>query len=689
MPALIEMEEAPQGLPTNEPTFSVIQQEVELDVDFGNRQVTGWTELTIEPQSDGLRMIKLCSRGIRVRNVTVEGKYQVPDASIRYYDPYDGLRVRETYNVHQYHQVRENIEAALRDPPEPNLIIPLPKQVRIRQVSPLDVGPKAQVADVNGVKSLETPVPKGVEDGDPMFVPITVRMEFTMEDTRHALHWAGLQEGDTRYPHVYTTASSVPGTPSSFVFPCVGTPLSRCSWRLTIQCPRTLGDVGRKPRTDRTLANGSDQHTHTNGTTVPDVVAEDMDMLDVDSQNGDDFFASTLIEEERDRELAVVGSGFMEDSDAPLENNPSKRKWVFYCETPVAAHHIGFVIGPFEQVNLTGFRESDQEEKLKDNAVNVHGFCLPGRAAELRNIGMPLTMAMDHVCLTYSPYPFMSASLSYKICFVDDLTTDVLDTATLSICSSRHLIPENIQDNVFESSRVLIRAVASQWVGVHITPKNLCDYWIIVGTSFFMADFFMQTVWGKNEYRYRQYLAAKKVAETDTGRPSIHDLGAVLSVDPSELEFLKLKAPAVLFILHQRLIKKSGHLGVPKIISRMLADVKQGRLVDGEIDTSRFLYSTEKVGHTSFKAFFEEWVYGAGCPTFSVTQRFNKKKMVVEMAITQKQGHHVDALATDGQKLDAENFMREVKEHQQYVYAGATQPVFSVSTEFHYVKGVC
>jgi transcription initiation factor TFIID subunit 2 len=58
----------------------------------------------------------------------------------------------------------------------------------------------------------------------------------------------------------------------------------------------------------------------------------------------------------------------------------------------VAAHHIGFVIGPFEQVNLTGFRESDQEEKLKDNAVNVYGFCLPGRAAELRNIGMPLTM---------------------------------------------------------------------------------------------------------------------------------------------------------------------------------------------------------------------------------------------------------------------------------------------------------
>jgi transcription initiation factor TFIID subunit 2 len=287
---------------------------------------------------------------------------------------------------------------------------------------------------------------------------------------------------------------------------------------------------------------------------------------------------------------------------------------------------------------------------------------------------------MDHMCLTYTTYPFVSSSLGYKLCFVDDLAADVLDTATLSICSSRHLIPEDILDKVYDSSRVLIRAVASQWVGVHITPKRPYDYWIIVGTSFFMADIFMQRVWGKNEYRYRQYLAAKRVAETDVDRPSLHDLGGVLSVDPSELEFLKLKAPAVLFILHQRLIKKSGHLGVPKVISRMLADVKQGRLVDGEIDTQRFLYSTEKVGHSTFKAFFEEWVYGAGCPTFLVSQRFNKKKMVVEMSITQRHGQQLDALATDGQKLNAGNFMREVKEHHQDVYAGPIQPVFTVRT---------
>jgi transcription initiation factor TFIID subunit 2 len=423
MLALAEMEDTLPAQPSDEPTFSVIQQEVELDVDLRTRQVTGWTELTIEPQSKDLRLIKLCSRGITVRNVTVEGKY--PAVAVRYDDPYNGLRVRETYNVQQHHLIRDNIEAALKDPPEPNLAITLPKQVRVRQVSPLDTSIKVQNFGVSTSGPVETPAPKGADDGEPMFVPITVRMEFTVEDTRHALYWAGLQEGDTRYPHVYTTASSVPGTPSTFAFPCVGTPSSRCSWRLTIQCPRTLGDIGRGAQSNSAHGNGADPHAQTNGASGHIASSGDTIMHDAKSPSGDGYFESTLIDEERDRELVVIGSGFMEDSDvsvllpsrfttsdqgqAPIENTPSKRKWVFYCETPVAAHHIGFVIGPFEQVNLTGFRENDHEEKLKDNAVNVHGFCLPGRAAELRNIGMPLTMVRvssgNHNCLNSTANP--------------------------------------------------------------------------------------------------------------------------------------------------------------------------------------------------------------------------------------------------------------------------------------------
>jgi transcription initiation factor TFIID subunit 2 len=279
---------------------------------------------------------------------------------------------------------------------------------------------------------------------------------------------------------------------------------------------------------------------------------------------------------------------------------------------------------------------------------------------------------MDKFTTSYVLYPFESKSTSYKVCFVDDLPYNVVDTATFSICSSRLLVPVNILDPLYESTRELVHAVASQWLGVKVVPKNPQDTWITVGGSYFMTDLFMQSLWGKNEHRYRLKQAADKIHELDVRRPSIFDLGPALGVDTAESEFLKLKAPVILFILHHRLVKASGRNGVDKILWRTLLDDQVGKLQTGEIDTERFMRTCEKVGHTKADAFFNQWVYGAGCPTFRVTQRFNKKKLVVEMLLIQIQSD--DQLALD---LNPDSFMRELKEHEEHVYSGPVQPLFT------------
>ena len=58
--------------------------------------------------------------------------------------------------------------------------------------------------------------------------------------------------------------------------------------------------------------------------------------------------------------------------------------------TAISAQHVGFAIGPFEHVDLAEFRESDEDERLGQNAVPVHGFCLPGRVDETKNTCLPL-----------------------------------------------------------------------------------------------------------------------------------------------------------------------------------------------------------------------------------------------------------------------------------------------------------
>ena len=72
----------------------------------------------------------------------------------------------------------------------------------------------------------------------------------------------------------------------------------------------------------------------------------------------------------------------------PLD--PTLQTTSFLCLTPVSPWHVGFAIGPFEHVDLAEFRENDEEERLGQNAIPVHGFCLPGRSDELKNTCFPL-----------------------------------------------------------------------------------------------------------------------------------------------------------------------------------------------------------------------------------------------------------------------------------------------------------
>ena len=68
----------------------------------------------------------------------------------------------------------------------------------------------------------------------------------------------------------------------------------------------------------------------------------------------------------------------------------TKKTTSFTCMTAISAQHVGFAIGPFEYVDLAEFRESDEDERLGQNAVPIHGFCLPGRANETKNTCLPL-----------------------------------------------------------------------------------------------------------------------------------------------------------------------------------------------------------------------------------------------------------------------------------------------------------
>ncbi|KAF2772046.1 hypothetical protein EJ03DRAFT_334272 [Teratosphaeria nubilosa] len=652
------------------PKYGVLRQRVDLDIDLATQLLKGSTEITVQPAARDVREIKLHCRQCKIGSVQVNGI----TAKYEYENPYKRARLQGETDVHQHRMLKERIKAALRPQPEPELSIALPPKVKIQEIS-RDAA--TQLPTYNGTAPVSVEkqeaeamviaeTPTVAAQAGPSYASIKIYIEFEVDDFRDGLHWVGCHEGDKRYPYVYTKVEPWAGS-TSCIFPCVDDATSKCGWELRIRCSRTLGDAFKKHPANPQQPNGMVAHH-----SVP-AANGDVEMVNgVEHEQKEQSKAAAnepeyiidLSDEDAALELAIVCIGDQVDDAADSEDE-TKHTVTFAIIEPVCARHIGFAVGPFERIDLSSVREASEEERLGQSAVKVEGFCLPTYADQVRNTCFPVTKAIDYFGVNYGSFPFSN----YLVVFVDDLVYDHAAAAGLSICSSNLLFPEDVIDVLEPNTRKLIRAVAEQWAGVSVIPKEPRDSWAVSGIAGYMCDLYGKALFGNNAYRWQQKQAAERIRDIDADRPSIYEHGKLLKLDPSIRDFMDLKSALVLFILDRRLLK-AGSTGCARIINKIFLSAKTSE--NGELSTAEFQRISEKYSHGKLETFFKQWVYGAGCPIFYVQQRFNKKKLVVEMTISQRQ---IDRKTKP--PFAPNNFMREIKEHVGQVWAGEVQPVFT------------
>ena len=229
--------------------FSVLHQKVELDIDLLSRSLKGKTELTISPHSKDLKILRLNCRQCELRNLSVNGR---PSSSAPYQDPYKRATLPWNAGVHQYHMLRRKLEGQLKDPPEEELVINLPKSLKIEELDHFSVealtttitktggGIKRESSD--GIVGDLSQGPQTGYDQTARFSSIIVRIEYVIHKIRDGIHFAGWEQGDLRYPHAYSKNSLLPGS-ACCLFPCVDDCASRSTWDVSIKCPRTIGDA--------------------------------------------------------------------------------------------------------------------------------------------------------------------------------------------------------------------------------------------------------------------------------------------------------------------------------------------------------------------------------------------------------------------------------------------------------------
>ncbi|KAH8592100.1 hypothetical protein B0O99DRAFT_597447 [Bisporella sp. PMI_857] len=654
--------------------FVVSHQKVELDVDFATQSLKGRTEITILPQEKKLdainidaRQCKIHLRDILVNNVKAVASYE---------DPLETLNIPDyiKWTASQYKMQQDRLpDEDTRA--EGYLQISRPLSVHIKEVDPFSDkaatpvtqraigasfarGSSLALNDPQSATSIFTP--KTAAEQASNFQPLVITIPFSVEKFRDGLHFVGMEEGDSRYPHIYTRHSMDPGT-ASCIFPCIDDPAMRCTWEISIRCSRTLGDaLKRKPEANQ-KSHSHHHHHHKKANGI--VNGANGICLPEESQ-------IPLSDEEKLLDMAVICSGELMNENVDLEDS-SKKIVSFLCGTLVAAQHIGFAVGPFEQVDLGAeFREEVDDEKLgQGQALPVWGYCLPGRTDELKNTCMNVVHTVDWYVLTFGSFPFSEA----KFVFVDDQIRDVEHTASLSLCSSRLLYPEDIIDPERETMRKLAHALASQYIGVGTVPNESSDRWVTIGLSHFMAGLYMKHRCGNNDYLFRQKTDSDRLVELDVRRPPLTALGSILHLGPFEYDFMALKAPLVLFILDKRIIKATGSAGLTRVISKLVIGANTSG--DSVLTTESFRKSVEKITkYRQTDPFWQQWILGSSCPRFRITQKFNKKRSCIEMTIQQFQSDPVTGI-NESKPIPKHDFLREFKEEE--IDAGEVQNCFT------------
>lgn len=293
--------------------FSVSHQKVELDIDILKRSLKGRTEITINPHFKDLKTIRLNCRQCVFTRLNINGKGPTSKND----DPYKRSKLNSRAGVHQHHLLRQKLEPQFRQPPEEELVMNLPKSVRIEELDPFsaeaqnmlhsraDGAGKTDLGDSNTIDLNQSS--KTAVEQTARFTPFTIYAEWSIENIRDGMHFVGWEDADSRYPHAYSTNSLFPGT-ACCLFPCVDDISSRCTWEISIKCHRTLGDAlkSRRDGPEETQANGVSKHDPSVRLNGVGELAQDQMMIDGEED-------SVLNDESDALDISVICSGDMTD----------------------------------------------------------------------------------------------------------------------------------------------------------------------------------------------------------------------------------------------------------------------------------------------------------------------------------------------------------------------------------------
>lgn len=675
-------------------TIKIAHERVQLDVNMSTHQIKGVADVILIPLVQNLDYITLDCKDMKINDVWVENRrcenyiHDNQDKNLRdkYMNEADDVLLSDN-SIEQSQFFREKFADLTQKPDEirkSQLIIKVPSSIRIT----------LQDADSLSNYTPITPSVKGTPAAqDSVFTPLTVKIEYELNNPHTGIIFDTALENSPHLWNVFTTSAEF-CTNASYWMPCINMLDEKSTWEIEISVPRKVKDIGTTKRIGQKEENANSvliQNTKKYEKSKHNKDDEDED------EDDEDIWDEVDMNNPLNRDILVCCSEYSTMKEFAHPTDISKKVFAFQIFNPVAPPHIGWAIGAFDYIDLPTISnkgdyveeehdENDENGNLQtaitteqdtNDDIPIRIYTLPTKDIDEKmiiNSTLVCQKIMDFYSKDFGSYPFAS----YSLIFLPTVIPDTMDFASLTVCNTRLLYPTNVIDSMFSTTDRLAWSLANQWSGVNITPNDLNDTWCCIGMAGFMVFQVIKKLYGNNELKYRLKLYNEAIVDQDWEMQPLgtffSDFSRPISITSGDLDFIRLKAPMVLYILDKRMTKTERSFGMSRVLPKIFLQAMCGDLPNNSLTARHFQHVCERVNKNKLESFFQQWIYGSGVPIFRVTQRFNKKRMVIELGIRQCQAEELGENRITGSK----GFTRSALNRIENPYRN-TEPYFTGS----------
>jgi len=614
-----------------EKTYLLAHQNICItNIDFINKELSGFVELHFVPLKLKLSRIRLNAKQCQITRLLVKGCSDYYSCSFTFNDPL--------------------LEVVPTEPqPDGELSVP-ERTLRKFSAKHQDAVYSTETDFGNGEIIIQIPdeVQKEISDGS----TFKVFVEYCIEKPQGGLHFVTPDlngEDPSRIDSDLNAKSNQEDTPSS--------PQENSSTETNNELPRTNGvectespqegcsdkiqTATKQPSPLNDDAQGNRRSLYAHLFTYKNHNSSRLWFPCVDSHGHP---CTWILEFTVESHLTVISCG---DLIGTYKSADRKTKtFKFELNVPTSAPNIGFVVGQFE---------TWMDPISAGSSCPIKSYFLTGlkRLAKASCGFLSECSEFYEEFLTFK-YPYSN----YKQVFVDQAYEPYQSYATMSICCTNLLHSKHIIDQTFTTRSVLSEALASQYFGCFIAMLSWPSAWLTRGISTYVAAQYGRKTFGNNEYRYKVREIMKKLIEYEQklGGIVLDETSEVVNKSRSTLHF-STQSPHTIspffdeahkyksFLVIRMLEDRIGKLLLIQVFNKILSLASNASQQPASMNMwNNMLLSTTNFERAVFTvtgkdkeiaSFLEHWIFQGGHAKFNGSFIFDRKRNVVELHIRQ------------------------------------------------------